>query len=112
MSMRACIGQRWGALLGADKDVVRVLGYGVYLGDMPCPVGPFGMSLAEYHDEQRKAGVPVTPFLNPCIRLDNGRHVWGFQCWHGSEEKIKAKVAQYPTIQTVEIEDLKPLENP
>lgn len=26
---------------------------------------------------------------NPCIKLDSGKYVWGFQCWWGEVDKIR-----------------------
>lgn len=28
---------------------------------------------------------------NPCIKLDNGGYVWGFQCWWGETTKFNEK---------------------
>ena len=28
---------------------------------------------------------------NPCIKLDDGGYVWGFQCWWGAVEKVAKK---------------------
>lgn len=35
--------------------------------------------------EDRVAGLLTTLDLNPRLDLDNGRTVWGFQCWWGHE---------------------------
>ena len=67
------IGQRAGAILKADKNEVHLLGFGVYEGDHVPDEGWL-------HD----IGVP-----NPKIKLDDGRVVWGYQCWWDSEEKTK-----------------------
>ncbi len=48
------------------------------------------------HGELIEGTVPNTePFKkhkikNPCIKLDNGKYVWGFQCWWGEYEKTKS----------------------
>lgn len=60
-------GYRVGAILRADAAEVRLLGYGTYQGDLPSPLG----------------------FPNPCIKLDSGGEVWGYECWWGDEEGIK-----------------------
>ena len=60
--------RRVGAIQSADVSEVRLLGYGVYLGD-------------EIH--------PVLKFPNPKIRLDNGSIVWGCECWWAGEEETK-----------------------
>ena len=38
----------------------------------------------------------VSPFnenniRNPCILLDSGKYVWGFQCWWGDVTKVREK---------------------
>ena len=81
------VGDRVGAILGADGQVVEFLGYGVYQGDLEAPGGPFGMSQEEFEKETG------TRYKNPCIKLDNGDTVWGYQCWWGAEEKIKKVIA-------------------
>ncbi|MFA7637420.1 MAG: hypothetical protein WCX81_06625 [Monoglobales bacterium] len=69
-------GDRVGAILSADKDEVRLLGYGTYLGD---EVPPDGFMHEIGHQ-------------NPKIQLDNGDIVWGYQCWWGDEEQVKKKI--------------------
>jgi len=72
-------GIRVGAILSADAESVRLLGYGTYLGDFvpeDDDVGIFGVSFKELG---RK---------NPRILLDSGDVVWGCECWWGPEEKV------------------------
>lgn len=68
-------GTRVGAILSADDKTVHLLGYGVYDGDFKPPVELF---FAE----------------NPRITLDNGSVVWGYQCWWGAEEQIRASIGE------------------
>ena len=77
-------GCRVGAILSAKGNVVRFLGYGVYEGDFDPEEGADG-SLAE---AMRELG-----FKNPRIRLDDGRIVWGIQCWWSAEEKVRAMIS-------------------
>jgi hypothetical protein len=67
-------GYRAGAFLSADAVSVKLIGYGVYVGDEVAP----------------SRGYP-----NPHIKLDDGKEVWGCECWWGPEDKIKAMVADY-----------------
>lgn len=67
------IGDRIGAILSVNETSVSLFGYGVYVGEEVLPTGFL-------HD----VGVP-----NPKLQLDNGNVVWGYQCWWGSEEKVK-----------------------
>lgn len=51
----------------------------------------------------------VEPFkefgmTNPCIKLDTGKHVWGFECWWGDVDKFRAKYAA--SIESEEIVDV------
>jgi hypothetical protein len=80
------IGDRVGAILGANDKVVEFLGYGKYLGEEIPP----GSHL---------------PFSNPKIQLDTDEIIWGYQCWWGSEKEIREMVEKYVTsgfsIQTI-----------
>lgn len=43
---------------------------------------------------------------NPCIKLDNGKHVWGFECWWGEKEAFEKKYGEHiKTTEIVEIEN-------
>jgi hypothetical protein len=66
-------GYRAGAFLSLDAVSVKLIGYGTYKGDV-------------MH--------PTLGFPNPLIELDDGKHVWGCECWWGPEDKIKAVVAE------------------
>lgn len=76
----AKIGERVGALLCIDDELVELIGYGIYVGDEipPKEIGDLGFF------------VPLVP--NPRINLDNGFTVYGCQCWWGDEDKIKAVI--------------------
>ena len=75
-------GQRVGAIYGREGGTVKVLGYGVLLQDeIPeTAVGPLADGLREYQSP------------NPQIRLDNGKIVWGCECWWGAEEAVRASI--------------------
>ena len=83
------IGNRVGAIASADKEVVRFYGYGIYAGEEVPP-----KEVSEFHSELE--------LKNPKIKLDNGKVVWGCQCWWGSEEKVKQMIGN----RTVEIVSL------
>ncbi len=57
------VGSRVGAIRNEDGETVFIYGYGVFEGRKECP----GLG-----------GMP-----NPFIRLDNGKTVWGCECWWG-----------------------------
>ena len=51
----------------------------------------------------------VEPFknfgmTNPCIKLDTGKHVWGFECWWGEVAAFRARYAD--SIESEEIVDV------
>jgi hypothetical protein len=91
------INTRVGAILGAGKDTVEFLGYGVYVGDfVPTEAaGDMGKMLAE-------AEIP-----NPKIVLDSGKIVYGCECWWGSEEAVQKKLAGYKTVTEVDIDEIR-----
>jgi hypothetical protein len=89
------IGERVGAILSADKNECRYLGFGVYEGDF-IPKEAVGF-IAE---AEKKQGM-----TNPRIRLDNGKVVYGCECWWGSEERIKNELKKYPNVKLIDIEE-------
>lgn len=85
--MKREVGMRVFAVLSATNKEVSLIGKGEYLGDRPLSeagpdaVGPFGLPVS--------AILEVDPeHKNPCIKLDNGEIVWGFECWWGPEEEL------------------------
>ena len=79
------IGQRVGCILGAREGILEFLGYGVYEGDH-VPTEAVGFMA----DMLCKAKM-----TNPRIRLDNGKVVYGCECWWGGEESVKARLEGY-----------------
>ena len=76
--MKHEIGCRVGAVSSGDEKNLRLFGYGIYDGDhTPEPSeGVTFMGMAMDHE-------------NPRITLDNGKHVYGCECWWGPEETVK-----------------------
>ena len=66
-------GSRAGAILKADAKTVHLIGYGVYVGDEIPPENVGGFNLA----------IP-----NPKIELDNGKFVFGCECWWATEDEV------------------------
>ncbi len=61
------------------KDgVAFVYGEGVYLGDKVPDTAPFN-----------NRGLH-----NPCMRLDSGELIWGFQCWWGPLDSFKTQIEE------------------
>lgn len=87
------VGARVGAILKATTDEVHLLGFGVYDGEHEPPVGPWGLSLDDIKAMKEAGDLPPDwSWKNPRITLDDGRVVWGYQCWWGSEESINKKI--------------------
>jgi hypothetical protein len=84
------VGIRVGAILKANKDVVHLLGYDVYDGDL--------------------TGGPFKDVPNPRITLDSGEVVWGCECWWGSEEKVKESIGTRTVVLTSITEERKKYE--
>lgn len=71
-------GDRVGAISESNEDSVSLYGYGMYLGDVDVP----GM------------WIPV-----PKIALDGGGFVYGYECWWGPEDKVKASIGERKVIE-------------
>ena len=90
-------GDRVGAIFGAKNGVCEFLGYGTYEGEaIPKEAGGF---MAEAIRENNNT--------NPKIKLDNGKIVYGCECWWGSEEAIKEKLKAFTKIINVDIEKIR-----
>lgn len=50
--------------------------------------------------EERAAALTRTMLNNPRVDLDEGGHVWGYECWWGPEERF-AEFAKGRTVNTV-----------
>lgn len=70
------INDRVGAMASATKDTVDLFGFGVYAGEEVPP------------EDVRFMGEPIK-MPNPKIVLDDGKIVWGCECWFGTEDQIK-----------------------
>lgn len=83
------VGDRVGAISHSKDGVVYLFGFGVYAGKKIPPenAGCFNF------------GLP-----NPCIQLDNGKEVFGCECWWGPEEQIKKEIGERQVI-TIDIDD-------
>jgi hypothetical protein len=96
------IGERVGALYCIEnkngKRIAKIFGFGIYLGKKvpeTDDVKFFGISLKEINR------------ANPCILLDNGKKVYGCECWWGSETKIKEIINMCDEVVYVDIEKVR-----
>lgn len=90
-------GTRVGAVLSADEKTVLFLGWGTYVGDeVPGPeVAGF---MAQLCREMKRP--------NPKIQLDDGKVVFGCECWWGDEAKVKEMIGGRP-LKVVDIDALR-----
>ena len=83
-------GERVGAFKRADEKRIELYGYGVYDGHHEPPEGPVGFTKGTYEEAMLAAGCTDVPaYTNPRITLDNGKVLWGAQCWWLAEEHLK-----------------------
>jgi len=75
------------ALLKVIDNQVHSFGEGTYIGDLEPPED------IRWYDGQK----------NPCIKLDNGKTVWGCECWWGPAETIKNKYPE-PEWEWIEVD--------
>lgn len=92
------VGARVGAILSGDNTEVHLLGFGVYDGEHEPPFGPMGMPKDEFDalvngmKERGELKDDYAGWTNPRITLDDGRVVWGCQCWWGPEDAIRKRI--------------------
>jgi len=82
-------GTRVTAILSAGRGIVKSFGDGVYAGDFKLPDDASGFNFGQD---------------NPRIDLDNGKTVWGCECWWGPTEEIKKRFQDWK-IETVDIDE-------
>lgn len=85
-------GERVGAILGSKDGVVEFIGFGVYAGNEipPADINPL-----------LNIGMP-----NPKIVLDDGKVVWGCECWWGAESEVM-KVLEANKVINVDIDEVR-----
>lgn len=95
-SVRSPAQYRVGAILSSQGSTVQFLGWGVLEGrEVPDP--SLGYLAYLLHSAGRS---------NPKIRLDNGKTVWGFECWWGREAEIQAFLKDR-TVVSVDIDEVR-----
>lgn len=87
-------GCRVGAVMGGGNGIVMVFGFGEYVGDEIPTENAKG-----YAKFLRSGGL-----RNPKIVLDDGKIVWGSECWWGEEEEMKKLLKKYETVEYVDID--------
>lgn len=118
------IGDRVGALSHSDSDTqtIYVFGYGKYIGrrlpaEAPNVIGQaICMAAKEALEHGKKLcdesgadfsivekGV-IDHYGNPCIELDNGKLVYGCECWWTSEAVVKDQVSRFPNVVELDID--------
>lgn len=110
-------GDRVGAIKGGDEKnkIVNFFGYGVYLGPQEMPEDKIKDRCIQFgasKEEAEEKAVSLKGYVGQKIQLDNGRIVWGNECWWGLEKDIKARLEQWEAdgYKIREIEGRKPNE--
>ena len=88
------IGSRVGAIQSTKDGVVRFYGYGTYDGEYEPPPDVMGMTQDEYDEflaDLKEDGIAPQAYVltSPRITLDDGRTVWGSQCWWMEEDAVR-----------------------
>lgn len=91
-------GIRVGAISHTEGETIFLYGYGVFEGHhVPTaedrPAGWMGDAIFE------------EKISNPRIRLDDGKVIWGCECWWGPEAEVQKRAAKFESCQKVDIED-------
>ena len=68
------------AIRDSQDGVLNIYGAGTYVGDVDLPEYAGGFNFGQ---------------SNPKIELDNGKVVFGCECWWGPEEHLREKYADY-----------------
>lgn len=93
---RAKVGEPVIAVLSANENTVRFLGFGVRAEDR-VPEEAVGWMA----DALREHQVP-----NVCIELENGKRVYGCECWWAARDSYD-KVVGTATIEHVDIDEVR-----
>ena len=108
------VGARMGAMMGSKGGRVQLFGYGVYEGDFKIPMdseevgAPVGFTADMVRDAIRDGHLTEEEApSNPRIRLDDGKVVWGCECWWASEEKVKQICAAADSVEVVDIDAIR-----
>ena len=76
------------------RGCIYFYGYGVYEGDFEIPCAELGMRQREFDvwiDGLKAEDIVPENYVlkNPRITLDDGRLVWGAQCWWAPEDEVR-----------------------
>lgn len=100
------IGERVGAILGAKDGKCEFLGFGVYEGDF-FPEEAIGFFAQIKRELVAEGKLTKEESTNPKIKLDDGKIVYGCECWWGDEEKVKKMLKQYKEVINVDIDKIR-----
>ncbi len=88
-------GMRVCAIRSVEDGKVYLYGFGIYEGDFRPPV-----DIRFDNDDMGGSGR-----TNPRILLDNGKVVWGFECWWSPENNIRELLKEADEIIHVDIDE-------
>ena len=89
------VGDRVGVVASIKDGIAEIFGYGVYMGEL----------VPEYEGDRGTMADFVKDLgrTNPTIKLDSGEMVYGCECWWGSEEAVKNRLAQCKEVKIISI---------
>lgn len=91
------IGTRLGAIQGWDYKKVSVYGFGIYKGETtPCK------NAIGYGKYIISSGITC-----PEIYLDDGKTIWGCECWVFDEKDVKKMIEEYDDVVYINIENMR-----
>lgn len=125
MSKAVNVGDRVGCISNTEGKTAFIFGYGKYVGRrLPRTAGGvMAQSIVEVVDEyiaeyKKKQPNPLSEqelkqledyvtqvYGNPCLELDNGKLVFGCECWWGPEEQVKAQLAMFEKVEVIDIDE-------
>jgi hypothetical protein len=117
------VGSRVVAIAKADNETISIYGYGIYEGDFQHPYleppdsdqviemlkrSGFAQEdidkLQPEDIQQMIKGFTSVMGKNPRIKLDNGKIVWGCECWWGPVEWFEGNFIQGREVQEIDID--------
>ena len=95
---RFTIGSRVGAIQAMSGGRIHFYGYGLFEGNYEVPCDVIGITQEQYAAfiaDLKSDGIAPQDYVmkNPRITLDDGRTVWGSQCWWAPEDEVRRLIS-------------------
>lgn len=95
-------GDRIGAIATFVGDDIQLLGFGVYVDDVPVQT-----AFDAFSRGLRDAGTPV-----PLLKLDDGQELYGFEAYWGPERDVQRRIDRATRVRIVSVESLRHSRSP